>query len=206
VAYGSDLIDDPREISEVLRRGVHASGSVVPISHALAPSIVTWQYVQAILVVGLVVALALETVRLRVGLDWRIFEYLTRSYEQDNLAGYALYMIGMVVVAVAFPPSIAIPGMLMLAIGDPISGLLATNELRNVKRTWVLLAMFGVSTLLAAPFVPPIPAIMGGIAATIADGAKPVVAGYVVDDNLTIAPAASLAIAIGVHYGPALPV
>ncbi len=51
--------------------------------------------------------------------------------------------------------TIAVPAMLMLAVGDPISGLLGSSDASNIKQAWVLLVMFGVCTLLAAPFVPP---------------------------------------------------
>jgi dolichol kinase len=83
--------------------------------------------------------------------------------------------------------------MLMLALGDPVSGLLGSGELRRVKRARVLVAMFLVCTSLALPFVSPLAAVLGGVAATLADGVKPVPAGYVIDDNLTIPPAAALA-------------
>jgi dolichol kinase len=46
--------------------------------------------------------------------------------------------------------------------------------------------MFGICLLLAAPFVQPAVAIAGALTATAADGLKPVVFSYVVDDNLTI--------------------
>jgi dolichol kinase len=64
--------------------------------------------------------------------------------------------------------------------------------------------MFGVCTGLAAPFVPPVAAVLGGLAATLADGVKPVVAGYVIDDNLTIPPAAAVAMLAGLEFGPLL--
>jgi dolichol kinase len=90
--------------------------------------------------------------------------------------------------------------MLMLAIGDPISGLMGSAEVGETKGVTTLLVMFGVclglavgsfwaegaalgaSTLVAG--------VVGAAGATLADGVKPVVAGYVVDDNLSIPPAA----------------
>ncbi|MBX0322539.1 dolichol kinase [Halomicroarcula sp. F13] len=175
---------------EVARRLVHVTGSAVPVSHLLAPDLVTWRVVQAFLSVCLVAVVTLEYLRLSVGLDWAIYDRLTREYEQDNPAGYALYIVGMAVVAgavaVGLPTTVAVPAMFMLAIGDPISGLLGSAEASNVKQAWVLLVMFGVCTLLAAPFVSPAAAVLGGVAATFADGVKPTVAGYVVDDNFSI--------------------
>jgi len=207
-----DRIDD-----EVTRRLVHASTSVLPLAYVFVAEL-TWRHVQALLVLAMVGAFTLEIVRLYVGLDWWIFDRLTREYEQENLAAYFLGGVGLTVVAFAFPPAgadpliaspfdpspVAVPAMLMLTIGDPFSGLLGAGELKAVKQTWVLLAMFGLTTLIASAFVPPLPAILGGAAATAADGAKPVIRGYVVDDNLTIAPSAAVAMFLAIEYLPAL--
>ena len=203
---------------EIVRRMVHASGTAVPLAYLFVPA-VEWVHVQALLVGGLAVALVLEVVRLVVGLDWWVYEKLTREYEQDNLAGYFLGAVGMAVVAVAFPPpggdpfvaaappsEVAVPAMLMLTVADPVSGLLGSGELRTAKQVWVLLATFGVATLLATPFVPPVAAIIGGAAATVADGVKPVVATYVIDDNLSIPVASATAMFLAVEFLPATPV
>jgi len=176
---------------EIARRLVHLSGASVPIGHLLAPELVTWRFVQLFLAVALVLVVTLEYIRLSVGLDWAIYDRLTREYEADNPAGYALYIVGIAAVAFAvgtagLTTDIAVPAMLMLAIGDPISGLLGSTDASSVKQLWVLLVMFGVCTLLAAPFVPPVAAVLGGVAATFADGVKPTIAGYVVDDNFSI--------------------
>jgi dolichol kinase len=188
---------------ELKRRLVHASGTLVPLIAIVDPS--QWGLVQGLFVAGAVVAVVLEIVRLYVGLDWVVYDRLTREYEQDNLAGYALALISVAVVAVAFDQSVAIPAILMLTIGDPISGLLGSGELRTAKQAYVLLTMFGVCLLIAAGLgVPTVPAVLGALAATAADGLKPVVAGYVIDDNLTIPLAAAVAIAAGIRYLPTL--
>jgi dolichol kinase len=187
---------------EVARRLVHASGTALPALYVLDWA--TWPQVSLLFVVGAVVALGLESIRLVVGLNWTIYDRLTREYEQDNLAGYALYFISSAAVALAVAPMIAVPAILMLTIADPISGLLGSGELRPAKRTFVLLATFGVCLLLASPFVPFVPALFGAVAATVADGFKPVVAGYVIDDNLTIPPAAAGAMLVGFEVAAAL--
>jgi len=201
---------------EITRRLVHASGTAVPLSYLLVDA-VAWWHVQALLLVGLVVGVVLEAIRLVVGLDWWIYEKLTREYEQDNPAGYVLAVVGMAVVVVVFPPTtetllpglapspVAVPALFMLTIADPVSGLLGSGTLDGVKQTWVLLATFGVATLLAVPFVPSLAAIAGGVATTVADGVKPVVRGYVVDDNLSIPVAAAVAMYVAVEFLPALP-
>ena len=195
---------------EVTRRLVHASTSVVPLSY-VAFEFVTWRRLQAFLLAAVLGGLCLEAVRLRAGIDWWVFDRLTREYEQDNLAGYYLGAVGMAAVALAVPPAgadplaafaaptpVAVPAMLMLTVADPVSGLLGSGTLRPTKQAWVLLATFGVATLLAVPFVPGVAAVAGGIAATAADGVKPVVRGYVVDDNLSIPVATAVAMSLAV--------
>ncbi|GGM37446.1 dolichol kinase [Haloarcula argentinensis] len=194
---------------EVSRRLVHVTGAAVPLAHLLRPELITWRVVQGFLAVALVVVCVLEAVRLTTGLDWVVYDRLTREYEQDNPAGYALYIVGIAIVAFAvelpsMTETVAVPAMLMLAIGDPISGLLGSSDASNIKQAWVLLVMFGVCTLLAAPFVPPAAAILGGVAATFADGVKPRIAGYVVDDNFSIPVLGALAMWVGVQYLPGI--
>jgi len=191
---------------EVARRLVHVTGATVPVAYLLGGDLVGWRLVQLFLAAALVVVVVLEFLRLSVGLDWAIYERLTREYEQDNPAGYALYIVGMAVVAgavsVGLPIPVALAAMLMLAIGDPISGLLGSTEASSVKQVWVLLVMFGVCTLLAAPFVPTAAAVLGGVAATFADGVKPTIAGYVVDDNLSIPVLGAVAMWVGLVVVP----
>jgi dolichol kinase len=186
--------------AELKRRAVHASGVGFPALYLL--ELAEWRTVSLVLVVASVVAAGLEAVRLGVGLDWAVYETLTREYERENVAGYALYMFSMTAVAWLFEPRVAVPGMLMLAIGDPVSGLLGSNEAGRAKRVGVLGAMFAVCFALAAPILvgtaPLVPALVaaavGAAGATIADGFTPVLYGYVLDDNLTIPPAACLGI------------
>lgn len=186
--------------AELKRRAVHASGVGFPALYLL--NIVDWPTLGWLLVVAAGVAAGLETIRLGVGLDWAIYETLTREYERDNVAGYALYMFSMTGVALVFEPRVAVPGMLMLTLGDPISGLLGSNEAGRAKRAGVLGVMFAVCFALAALVLvgtAPLPiallaAAVGAAGATVADGFTPVIRGYVLDDNLTIPPVACLGI------------
>jgi len=77
----------------------------------------------------------MEIARLHYQVRWWAFEHLTRPYEEEKVAGYALYAVSMTLVAFVFEPSIAIPAMLMLSVGDPVSGLLSGNE--RIKGTRV---------------------------------------------------------------------
>ena len=190
---GSDIC---RQVGaeELERRLVHASGVGLPGLYLLGW--VTWRELGYLLLALSAGAAALEVLRLFVGLDWIIFDRLTREYEQDNPAGYALYAFSLTLVGLIFDPHVALPGMLMLIIGDPISGLLGSNDAHRAKRVAVLGAMFGVCFLLAVPFLVPAVGLTVGLAAagagaagaTFADGFKPVVATYVIDDNLSIPP------------------
>ncbi|WP_129114158.1 dolichol kinase [Halegenticoccus tardaugens] len=182
-------------MSELGRRLVHVSGTGIPALYLLG--LVTWAQLGYLLVGLSVAAAVLEVLRLYGGLDWWIYDELTREYERDNPAGYALYMFSMTAVALAFEWYVAVPGMLMLSVGDPISGVLGSNSAGQAKKAGVLVAMFGVCFALAWPFVTNADAgttfpvavaasAVGAAGATFADGVKPVIAGYVVDDNLSI--------------------
>ena len=174
---------------ELKRRLVHASGSGLVVLYLLAQYLVlglTWDRFRVLMVALALGAIGLELLRLRVGLEWWIYEKLTREYERDQFAGYGYYMVSMTAVVLAFDPEIALPAMLMLAIGDPISGWVSDDTLRRVKRPRVLATMFVVSTVLAYPFLPLSVALAAALGATIADGVKVTVGDFVLDDNLTI--------------------
>lgn len=190
--------------SEVKRRLVHVAGTGYPALFLLG--LATYDELRLLLVVSSAVALGLEVIRLFVGLEWRIFDELTREYEQDNVAGYALYMFGMTAAALAFEPRVAIPAMLMLTIADPISGLVGSGEL-GVKAVHTLLVTFGVCLLITSlSGLPLLTAVLGALAATLADGAKPVIAGYVVDDNLTIPVGSAVVMYLALGHLPTLTV
>jgi len=174
---------------ELKRRLVHASGSGLVVLYLLADALelgLTWARFQLLLILLAAGALVLEFLRLQVGLDWRLYDVLTREYEQDNPGAYALYLISMAAVVVVFEPAIALPAMLMLALGDPISGTVSDNTLQRVKPPKVLITMFLVSTVVAIPFLPVAVALIAALGATIADGVTLEIRTYIIDDNLTI--------------------
>jgi len=189
-------------MSELGRRGVHASGIGIPALYLLG--LVDWPQVR-LLLVGLSVAVSvLEFVRLVLDYQWPLFDTLAREYERENVAGYALYAYSQMAVAFVFAPAVALPAMLMLIIGDPVSGYLGSNDAGTAKQAGVLGVMFLVCFALAAPFTTAATPLLAGLAAaavgaagaTLADGVTPVIAGYVVDDNASIPPAAALGIAL----------
>jgi len=190
---------------ELKRRLVHASGSGLVALYLLAQALelgLSWRLFQGLLVVLATGAVGLEILRLHFGLEWWLYDKLTREYEQDSVAGYAMYVFSGSLTGIVFEPRIAIPAILMLTLADPISGQLSADELRVVKRPVVLATMFGVCAVIASFWVPLSAAILGGFAAMVADGVKPIIKGFVVDDNLTIPIYAAVAMYAGVAYLP----
>ena len=188
---------------EVERRLVHVTGVLAPASYLL--DVLTWQQLQLALLGCSVLVALLEAGRLSGLLDLAIYDRLTRDYEQDNVAAYALYVVSFTAVVLLFEPRVALPAVLALALADPVSGLLGSGELRDVKQGWVLLATFGIATAIASFFVPALAAVLGGAATTFADGVKPSIRGYVLDDNLTIPPAAAVAMTAWLELSGSLP-
>ncbi len=193
---------------ELKRRLVHASGSGLVALYLLANYLelpLSWVRFQALMVVLATGTLVLEFIRLRIGLDWRLYDVLTREYEQDNPAGYCLYMTSMAIVVVIFDPHVALPAMLMLSLGDPISGALSDDRLRQIKSPKVLATMFVVSTIIALPFLydRPVAAVAAAVGATIADGVTLSVRTYIIDDNLTIPIYAAVLAWVALEFVPA---
>ena len=185
---------------EFKRRVVHASGTGLPLLYVL--DIVTWRQFGLVMLACSTLAAALEFIRLVVGLEWSFFDELTRPYEQENVAGYGLYMFSITAVVLTAAPYVAVPAVLMLTIGDPISGLLGTTrEAGEPKRPRTLAAMFATCLAVSVPFLVPAAGVAVGVAAsvaaaltaTVADGFTPVIAGYVIDDNASIPVVAAVA-------------
>ncbi|WP_247730832.1 dolichol kinase [Halovivax limisalsi] len=192
---------------ELKRRLVHASGSGLVALFLLARSLdigLTWQRFRLLMVVLAAGTIGLEYLRLRGGLEWWLYDKLTREYEQDQFAGYGWYMVSMALVVLAFDWRIALPAMLMLSIGDPVSGWISADSLRRVKRPAVLAGMFAVCALLAIPFLYeyPLAAIAAALGATVADGVTVKRGDFVLDDNLTIPIYAGVLAWIAVEFVP----
>lgn len=187
---------------ELGRRLIHVAGSAIPLFYFLPW--VEWWHLVALMLAGTATAAVLEVVRLRVGLDWFIYEHLTREYEQDAPAAYLMYAASGTAVAVVFEPRVAIPAILMLTLADPVAGVVSADELRRVKRPQALATMLVTCAVLAVPFFHerPLAVVLGATGGMLADGIKPTVRGVVVDDNLTIAPAGAIGLWLGLTLGP----
>lgn len=186
---------------ELGRRLIHMAGTAFPALYILPW--VDWWHVALLLVLATTIAIGLETLRLLGGLELFIYEHFTREYEQDSPAAYVMYMISMTVVAVIFDPMIAIPAILMLTLADPVAGLVSGGDLRLVKRPLPMAVMFLACAVLALPFTyeTPLAVVLGAAGGMIADGIKPQIRGFVVDDDLTIAPFAAVGLWIGNELG-----
>lgn len=185
------------------RRLVHVAGTAFPALYILP--FVEWWLVGATMLGASAIASTIELGRLRFGLDLFLFDYL-REYERDSVGAYLLFMLSATAVALAFEPRIAIPAILMLTLADPIAGAASVEELRRVKRPRALVTMFLACALLTVPFLheDPLAVALGGLGGMIADGVKPVVRGYIVDDDLTIAPTGAIGIWLGLELGAVL--
>lgn len=132
-----------------------------------------------------------------------VYDELTRKYEQDNVAGCVLCVYSQTVVTLVLDPRVAIPGTLTLTIGDPMSDLMGSTPVGELKLARMLAVIFAVCFALVASLVIPVSGdVAGGLTAaagaagvTLADGTKPITAGYVIDDNPSIPSAACTAIA-----------
>lgn len=167
---------------------------------AYLAGLLTWPQVQGLILATTAVTAVLEGLRLSGRLDWWVYRQFTREYEADWPAGYALALVGASVTVLLFGPRIAVPALLMLTVADPISGVLSSGSL-EVKAGYVLLVTFGICLGIAGLLrVPTLPAVLGAGAATAADGLKPRIAGYVIDDNLSIPIAAAAAMWVGFRF------
>lgn len=166
---------------EIKRRVLHVSGAFIPAVYFLG---MPWSQFRVFVLVLLVTGIIIELIRLTWNPDVEIHEKVLRDYEKGSIAGYTLALAGTFLAVSLFEPAIAVPAVLMLFIADPVSGFLSNgNRVKNWE-SWT--AMFVTSLGIGAFFVSPVTAAAGALGASIADGFKPEIRGYVIDDNLTI--------------------
>ena len=180
-------------VRELKRKSIHITGLSVPISILIFGEVYTAIFVA----IALVVALALEAGRLR----GRINLPAVRDHEQEKVAGYIYYILGSLVTVIVFRPMIAVAAMLMLSLGDAVSGLVgsvlvnanvrARNEKWRLKPFPIVASMF--LACLAIGFLssgithlPWQVYLCGAVGATVADSMALFVGNRGLDDNLTI--------------------
>lgn len=180
-------------VKEIKRKAIHLSGLSVPLGILLFGRTVT----AALIALALAIALLLEWGRLRGKI--RLPE--VRDHEAKKVAGYIYYIVGSLLAVILFDPMVAVTSMLLLSLGDTVSGLVGSilvnsnvrgkNEKWRVKPLPIIVAMFTaclfIGYLSSGITHLPFPIYLAGAAgATIADTVAIVVRGRNLDDNLTI--------------------
>lgn len=182
-----------RLIVEIRRKAIHLSGLSVPLSLLLLGRDFTIGFVA----LALAISLILEWQRLK----GRIRLPEVRAQEEHKVASFVYYITGCLLCVLFLPKMIAVNAVLLLSLGDTISGLagsvLSNADVRGRKEMWgckplpIMAAMFsgcllmgylasGITQLSFPVYL------AGAAAATIADGICIIVNGKGLDDNLSI--------------------
>ena len=180
-------------VREIKRKTIHITGLSVPVGIVVFGKI----YTAGMIALALGVALILEAGRLR----GRISLPATRDHEQEKVAGYIYYIFGSLVTVALFQPMIALTSMLMLSLGDAVSGLvgsvLMNANVREQNVRWRFKPLPIVASMFLACMVigylsssltrlPWEIYLFGALGATLADSMALVVCNRGLDDNLTI--------------------
>lgn len=180
-------------VEETRRKGIHLTGLSVPIGLLVFGRTFT----ASLIALALVVALVLEWLRLK----GKISLPEVRVQERHEVASYIYYITGSLLCVLLFPPMIAVTAMLLLSLGDTVSGLvgsvLSKADVRSKKEMWcckpmpIVAAMFTACLLigylasgitrLSFPVY-----LAGAVGATFADCVAIVIHNKGLDDNFTI--------------------
>ncbi|MDD3535511.1 MAG: phosphatidate cytidylyltransferase [Candidatus Cloacimonetes bacterium] len=187
--------------SETLRKTVHLSSLIIPLSYRYIFGFDNRRFVFAVLLVSLVISLLIEFNRF-----WqlsfrktfnRIFGRILRKHELKNFTGATYLLFASLICVAFFEPLTASAAIAFLSIGDTFAAIIGINYgkrkfLRNNKSLEGSLACF-VSCLIFGLFWlrEPWTAIIGALAATAAE-----LGNIPLDDNIKIPLAAALAISI----------
>ena len=180
-------------VREIKRKTIHITGLSVPVGILVFGKI----YTAGMIALALGVALILEAGRLRGSISLPA----TRDHEQEKVAGYIYYIFGSLVTVALFQPMIALTSMLMLSLGDAVSGLvgsvLMNSNVREQNVRWRFKPLPIVASMFMACMVigyvsssltrlPWEIYLFGALGATLADSMDLVVCNRGLDDNLTI--------------------
>ena len=180
-------------VHEIRRKLIHITGLTVPIGILAFGKV----YTAIAIALALIVGLFLEAGRL----SGRITLPALRDHEANRVGAYIYYIVGSLITVVLFRSMIAVLAMLMLSIGDAVSGLigsiLVNSNVRadacekKIKPLPIQLGMF--TTCLALGYItsgltqlPFLAYLAGAIGATIADAVPLRIRSLCLDDNLTI--------------------
>jgi dolichol kinase len=180
-------------VKEIRRKAIHLSGLSVPIGLLVFGRTFT----ASMIALALVVALVLEWHRLK----GKISLPEVRSQEKDKVASYIYYITGSLLCVLLFPPMIAVTAMLLLSLGDTVSGLagsvLAKADVRSRREMWcckpmpIVVVMF-TACLLIGYLASGITRLSfpvyfaGAVGATFADCVAIVIRNKGLDDNFSI--------------------
>jgi len=175
---------------EIIRKGIHvASGILMAILYTLfQKNLLIFVHFFFLIAIWF-----LEVLRFK----GMIQVPFLRDGEKKNIGSHAFFMLSTLISILLFDTQIAIASILILAIGDAVSGIaqavkggpLDSVEVykRGIKPLDMILIMFTVSFLVGYYILNSfIMAIFGAIGATIADGVRLRIYGLTIDDNLTI--------------------
>ena len=180
-------------VREIKRKTIHVTGLSVPVGILVFGKI----YTAIMIALALAVALILEAGRLR----GRINLPAVRDHEQEKVAGYIYYIFGSLVTVILFQPMIALTSILMLSLGDAVSGLvgsvLINANVRGQNVRWrfkpvpIVISMFLACLVIGylSSSITRLPLeiyLFGAVGATIADSMALIICNRGLDDNLTI--------------------
>jgi dolichol kinase len=180
-------------VKEIRRKLIHITGLSVPAGIIVFGKI----YTAAMIALALMVAFILEAGRLR----GRINLPAVRDNEQEKVAGYIYYIFGSLITVVLFSPMIALTSMLMLSLGDAVSGLvgsvLMNANVRGQNIRWrfkpvpIVASMFLACLIIGylSSSITKLPwevYLVGAFGATLADSMAIFIYNRGLDDNLTI--------------------
>ncbi|VVB72192.1 Uncharacterised protein [uncultured archaeon] len=182
-----------RLVREIRRKAIHLTGLSVPFGILVFGKAFT----AAMIALALGIALLLEAGRL----NGKIRLPEVREHEAGKVAGYIYYIIGSLLTVFLFTPPIAVLSMLLLSLGDTVSGLvgsvLQNSNVRGKKEPWRVKPLPIVAAMLSAcvligylssglTHLPFRVYLAGAIGATVADSVAVVLFGRSLDDNLSI--------------------
>lgn len=191
---------------ELGRKAFHMAGCVIPAAYYF---FVSKEYMAVLLAVCVMGAGILEYMRL-TGRDLYPSSYM-RPSEKGRLAAYFYAAAAMFLSVLLFSKTIAVAAILFLVFGDAITGLAGVvlfmytgkkfidgrektdrglaYAVTHPKPVSLMLVMFAVCGVIGLAFRPELSYLAiaaGGIGAVIADAFPWRVAGYTIDDNLSI--------------------
>ncbi len=183
------MVINPQAIKETLRKSIHLSSMVIPL---------TYRYILhnnrtlmfRIVLVLCILAIIIELIRLERPTVKRIFHklfgLLLRSHERKDFTG-ATYMMVSSVLCVAFlSPTICFCSMAFLSIGDTFAAIIGMpfgkRKIAGTKKSLEGgIACFTSTFIFGLFFLPPFIALAGALATTLSE-----ISNIPVDDNIRI--------------------